>query len=170
MTKAMFNVLFLCTGNSARSVMAECILNRIGGGRFTGFSAGSHPKGAVHSVTLELLRKFNYKTDALRSKDWAEFAQPGAPIMDFVFTVCDRAAREVCPIWPGQPMTVHWGFPDPVEAKGPPEKVLAAFNDVYRQIEKRLQVFTNLPLESLDRLALQRRLDEMGRARVDSPA
>ncbi|MBM3586178.1 MAG: arsenate reductase ArsC [Alphaproteobacteria bacterium] len=168
MTKTAYNVLFLCTGNPARSVMAECNLNRIGGGRFTGYSAGSHPKGAIHPVTLEFLQEFNYKTESLRSKDWAECARPDAPAMDFVFTVCDRAAGEVCPIWPGQPMTAHRGLPDPVEATGTPERVFAVFNDVYRQIEKRLQVFTNLPIESLDRLALQRRLDAMGRALVDS--
>jgi protein-tyrosine-phosphatase len=158
-----YNVLFLCTGNSARSIMAECILERIGAGRFKAFSAGSQPKGTVSAHALALLRRFNYKTDRLRSKDWAEFAAPDAPVMDFVFTVCDKAAGEVCPIWPGQPMTAHWGFPDPVEASGNEERVKAVFHDVYRQIEKRLSIFVNLPLDSLDRLALKRRLDDMGR-------
>jgi protein-tyrosine-phosphatase len=143
--------------------MAECILNRLAPLRFKAYSAGSHPRGAVHPFALELLKRFNYPTDGLRSKDWDEFAGPQAPALDFVFTVCDRAAGEVCPVWPGQPMTAHWGFPDPVEATGSEEKIRRVFHDVYRQIEKRLSIFVNLPFDSLDRLALQRRLDELGR-------
>ena len=157
----LYNVLFLCTGNSCRSIMAECILNRVGAGRFRGYSAGSHPAGAVNPRALELLKHLNYATDDLRSKDWEEFAQADAPAMDFVFTMCDRAAGEVCPVWPGQPMTAHWGFPDPADAKGTEADIAAEFADVYRQIENLLSIFVNLPLASLDRLKLQERLHEM---------
>jgi arsenate reductase (thioredoxin) len=163
MTDHVYNVLFLCTGNSARSIIAECILNREGKGRFRGFSAGSHPKGQVHPFAIELLKKLNHPTAGLRSKDWEEFAAPGAPVMDFVFTVCDNAANEVCPVWPGQPMTAHWGLPDPAAAEGTEAERHLAFADAYRMLLNRISIFTNLPMRSLDRLALQKRLDEIGR-------
>jgi arsenate reductase (thioredoxin) len=163
MTDHVYNVLFLCTGNSARSILAECILNREGKGRFRGFSAGSHPKGQVHPFAIELLKKLNHPTAGLRSKDWEEFAAPGAPAMDFVFTVCDNAANEVCPVWPGQPMTAHWGLPDPAAADGTEAERHLAFADAYRMLLNRISIFTNLPMRSLDRLALQKRLDEIGR-------
>jgi arsenate reductase len=166
-----YRVLFLCTGNSARSIMAECALNRWGRGRFEAFSAGSHPKGEIHPMTLQLLRQFNYKTDGLRSKSWDEFAGPAAPALHFVFTVCDQAAGEVCPAWPGQPMTAHWGVPDPAAFVGPEDKQLRMFRDVYFQLERRIQIFTNLPIASLDKLSLQRRLDDIGqRADTDDDA
>ena len=165
--KRTYRVLFLCTGNSARSIMAECALNRIGAGRFQAFSAGSHPRGAVHPMALRLLRQFNYRTDGLRSKDWDEFAGPDAPPLNFVFTVCDQAAGEVCPVWPGQPMTAHWGVEDPAAFAGPKEKQVRRFRDVYFQLERRIQIFTNLPIVSLDRLSLQRSLDEIGKTRAD---
>ena len=160
----VYRVLFLCTGNSARSVMAECALNRWGSGRFEAFSAGSHPKGGIHPMTLQLLRQFNYRTDGLRSKSWDEFAAPGAPPLHFVFTVCDRAAGEVCPIWPGQPMTAHWGVQDPAAFVGPEDKKFRMFRDIYFQLERRIQIFTSLPIASLDKLSLQRRLDEIGQS------
>lgn len=163
MADHVYNVLFLCTGNSARSILAECILNREGKGRFRGFSAGSHPKGQVHPFAIELLKKLNHPTAGLRSKDWEEFAVPGAPVMDFVFTVCDNAANEVCPVWPGQPMTAHWGLPDPAAAEGTEAERHLAFADAYRMLLNRIGIFTNLPMRSLDRLALQKRLDEIGR-------
>jgi len=159
----VYNVLFLCTGNSARSIMAECALSRHGRGRFQAFSAGSHPKGEIHPMARELLDRFNYNTEHLRSKSWDEFATPEAPPLDFVFTVCDQAAGEVCPIWPGQPMTAHWGVEDPAAFKGPEEKKRRLFRDVYYQLERRIQIFTSLPIRSLDKLTLQRRLDEIGR-------
>lgn len=159
------NVLFLCTGNSARSIIAEAIVNREGRGRFRAFSAGSMPKGEVNPHTLALLRGLNYPTEGLRSKSWDEFAGPGAPKLDFVFTVCDDAAGEVCPVWPGQPVTAHWGMPDPAAATGSPAEVALAFADAYRMIKSRLGVFMDLRLEALDRLSLQRRLDEIGRRR-----
>jgi protein-tyrosine-phosphatase len=165
----LFNVLFLCTGNSARSIMAECILRRLGQGRFNAFSAGSHPAGKVNRYALELLQKLNHPIDGLRSKDWEEFAQPGAPEMDFVFTVCDRAAGEVCPVWPGQPMTAHWGFPDPAHFQGTEPEKRALFADVYGQIHNRLSIFVSLPLVSVDRLSLKKRLDELGQ-RAPQPA
>ena len=164
-----YDVLFLCTGNSARSIMAECLLERIGGARFRAFSAGSHPAGAVNPYALELLERRNHRTDHLRSKDWDEFAAPGAPVMNFAFTVCDRAAGEVCPLWPGQPISAHWGFPDPAAVKGKEAEVRAAFANTYREIATRIEIFTSLPLESLDRLAIERKLDEMGASRR-SPA
>ena len=163
MTDHVYNVLFLCTGNSARSILAECILNREGKGRFKAFSAGSHPKGKVHPFAIDLLKKMNYPTTTLRSKSWDEFAVPGAPHIDFVFTVCDNAANEVCPIWPGQPMTAHWGVPDPAEAEGTDAERHLAFADTYRMLNNRISIFTSLPLRSLDRLSLQKRLDEIGR-------
>ena len=158
-----YNVLFLCTGNSARSILAECILNREGRGRFRAFSAGSHPKGRVHPYALELLKKMNHATAGLRSKSWDEFAAPGAPHLDFVFTVCDNAADEVCPIWPGQPMTAHWGVPDPAAAEGTEAEQHLAFADAYRMLNNRISIFANLPLRSLDRLTLQKHLDEISR-------
>jgi protein-tyrosine-phosphatase len=165
MSEAAKNVLFLCTGNSARSILAEAILNREGRGTFKGYSAGSHPKGAVHPGALHLLRKLNYDTAFARSKDWAEFAKPGAPAMDFVFTVCDRAAAEACPIWPGQPMTAHWGVPDPAEAQGTEAERALAFADTYRMLSNRIGIFVNLPLATLDQLSLQKRLDQIGKTR-----
>jgi arsenate reductase (thioredoxin) len=163
MTEHVYNVLFLCTGNSARSILAECILNREGRGRFRAFSAGSHPKGQVHPFALELLKKMNHPTADLRSKSWDEFAAPGAPTLDFVFTVCDNAASEVCPFWPGQPMTAHWGVPDPAAAAGSDAERHLAFADAYRMLTNRISVFTSLPIRSIDRLTLQRRLEEIGR-------
>ena len=159
----VFNVLFLCTGNSARSILAEAILNREGKGEFVGYSAGSQPKGAVHPFAIDLLKKLNHPTDQLRSKSWDEFAVSGAPEMDFVFTVCDNAASEVCPVWPGQPMTAHWGVPDPAAAEGSEAERRLAFADAYRQLNNRLSIFNSLPISSLDRLSLQKRLEDIGR-------
>jgi arsenate reductase (thioredoxin) len=158
-----FNVLFLCTGNSARSIMAEAILNKIGAGKFRGYSAGSRPKGRVHPHTMQLLASLGYDTSGFRSKSWSEFAKPGAPALDFVFTVCDNAAGETCPVWPGQPMTAHWGIPDPAEAKGSAAEIGLAFRDAYRMLSQRIGVFAALPIRSLDQLSLQTRLDEIGR-------
>jgi protein-tyrosine-phosphatase len=157
-----YNVLFLCTGNSARSIMAEAILSRAGAGKFNAFSAGSHPKGEVHPEALRLLQRLNFKTDGLRSKSWDEFAQSGAPELDFVFTVCDNAAGEVCPIWPGQPMTAHWGVPDPAAVEGSAIDVARAFAVGFGRLSNRIEIFVNLPFKSLDRLALQKRLSEIG--------
>lgn len=158
-----FNVLFLCTGNSARSIMAEAILNKLGAGKFRAFSAGSRPKGSVHPETLGLLQSLGYDTSRFRSKSWSEFADPGAPLLDFVFTVCDNAADETCPVWPGQPMTAHWGIPDPAEAKGSAAEIALAFKDAYRMLNQRIGIFTSLPLRSLDHLSLQQKLREIGR-------
>jgi protein-tyrosine-phosphatase len=163
MSDRIYRVLFLCTGNSARSIVAECALNRCGRGRFEAFSAGSHPKGKIHPMSLQMLQRFNYRTNGLRSKSWDEFAGPDAPPLHFVFTVCDTVAGEVCPVWPGQPMTAHWGVEDPAAYVGPIEKQERLFRDVYFQLERRIQIFTSLPIASLDRLSLQRRLDEIGR-------
>ncbi|HRP23869.1 arsenate reductase ArsC [Thauera sp.] len=157
-----FNVLFLCSGNSARSIFAEAILNEEGRGRFRAWSAGSEPKGEVHPRALELLEKMSYPTAELRSKSWDEFAGGEAPEMDFVITVCDKAAREVCPVWPGQPMTAHWGVPDPVVVEGSATERHLAFVDAYRMLRNRIAVFVNLPIASLDRLSLKRRMDEIG--------
>jgi protein-tyrosine-phosphatase len=162
MKDGAYNVLFLCTGNSARSIIAECVLNRLGAGRFRAYSAGSFPKGAVHPYALELLSRAGYPTNGLRSKSWDEFAAPGAPPLDFVFTVCDRAAQEACPIWPGQPMTAHWGLPDPAAAEGKEAERRLAFADTLRALTNRISVFVSLPIASLDRLSLQRRLTEIG--------
>jgi protein-tyrosine-phosphatase len=164
MTERAYNVLFLCTGNSARSVIAEAILNRVGAGKFKAYSAGSMPKGEVHAETLALLKRLNYDTSAFRSKSWDEFAQPGAPPLDFVFTVCDNAAGEVCPIWPGQPMTAHWGIPDPAAATGSQVEIARAFANAYGAMNNRITVFVNLPFASLDRLSLQARLNAIGDA------
>ncbi len=158
----MYHVLFLCTHNSARSVIAECVMNRLGAGRFKGFSAGSQPRGEVHPYALELLARNGYDISQLRSKSWDEFAAPGAPRMDFVFTVCDDAANEVCPIWPGQPMTAHWGLPDPSAVQGTEAEKRYAFANTHRMLYQRIGIFVNLPLASLDRLALKRRIDEIG--------
>ena len=157
-----FNVLFLCTGNSARSIMAEVLLNHIGRGGFRAFSAGSHPRGSVHPLALETLRRSHLVIEGLRSKSWDELAVPGAPPLDFVFTVCDRAAKEVCPLWPGQPMTAHWGIEDPAVVEGTIEQQQRAFNAAFRALDARLRLFVSLPLESLDRLALQRQLNSIG--------
>ncbi len=158
-----FNVLFLCTGNSARSIMAEAILTKVGGGNFVALSAGSMPKGHVHPVALEMLRRNGFPASGYRSKSWNEFAGPGAPKLDFVFTVCDDAAGEVCPIWPGQPMTAHWGIPDPAAATGNEAEIALAFAEAYRVLNNRITLFASLPIASLDRLSLQHRLEEIGR-------
>jgi protein-tyrosine-phosphatase len=163
MVDHVYNVLFLCTGNSARSIIAEAIMNREAQGRFKAFSAGSHPKGQVHPFALDLLKKMNHPTASLRSKGWDEFATPDAPQLDFVFTVCDNAANEVCPVWPGQPMSAHWGLPDPAAAEGNETEQRLAFADTYRMLHNRISIFTSLPLKSLDKLSLQKRLDEIGR-------
>jgi protein-tyrosine-phosphatase len=160
-----FNVLFLCTGNSARSIMAEAIMNRLGPPKFRAFSAGSMPKGDVHPRTLEILEHNGFLPEAFRSKGWEEFSAPDAPKLDFVFTVCDNAANEVCPIWPGQPMTAHWGLPDPAEAAGGAAEIGLAFADTWRMLSNRIGLMVNLPIASLDRLSLQRRLDEIGKTR-----
>jgi protein-tyrosine-phosphatase len=159
-----YHVLFLCTGNSARSILAEAILNRLGGGRFIAHSAGSHPKGQVNPNAAALLQKLNYKTDGFRSKSWDEFADGRGPALDFVFTVCDDAAGEQCPYWPGQPMTAHWGQPDPAAATGNAAEIAAAFAEAYRMLTNRLTAFTNLALAGLDRLSLQARLNAIGKA------
>ena len=167
MTGQVFNVLFLCTGNSARSILAESLLNRLGGGRFRAYSAGSQPKGEVHPLALDLLRSFDFPIDGLRSKSWDEFAVPGAPVMDFVFTVCDQAAGEVCPVWPGQPVTAHWGMPDPAAAQGSEITQAQAFRDTFRVLENRIKLFAALPIVSLDQMSLARRIEAIGKARPD---
>jgi len=171
-TREPYNVLFLCTGNSARSIMAEAILNRAGQGKFRAFSAGSQPKGRVHPYTLDLLRRLNYDVTGMRSKSWNEFSKPGAPKLDFVFTVCDNAAQETCPVWPGQPMTAHWGVPDPAAASGNEAEVRLAFADTLRMLTNRINIFISLPLRSLDQLTLQRQLDSIGKTKDkgDEPA
>ena len=158
-------MLFLCTGNSARSIMAEAILNRSGQGRFRAFSAGSHPKGHVHPYALQLLNQLHYDVSELRSKSWIEFAQPAAPKLNFVFTVCDNAAAEACPVWPGQPMTAHWGIPDPAEATGTEAEIRFAFADALRMLTNRIHIFISLPIRSLDQLALQKQLDAIGKTK-----
>ena len=165
MTGNQFSVLFICTRNSARSILAESILNREGRGRFVAYSAGSHPSGTVHPFAFDLLTKLNYATHQLRSKSWDEFATEDAPKLDFIFTVCDDAAGEVCPVWPGQPMTAHWGIPDPARVEGTEAEQRLAFADAYRMLNNRISVFVNLPLASLDRLALHKRLSEIGKDR-----
>jgi arsenate reductase (thioredoxin) len=157
-----YNVLFLCTGNSARSIIAEAILNKAGAGTFRAYSPGSHPQGKVHPETLRLLQSLGYDTSAFRSKSWSEFADPGAPRLDFVFTVCDNAAGETCPFWPGQPMTAHWGIPDPAESTGTAAEVALAFKEAYRMLNQRIGIFTALPIKSLDQLTLQNKLREIG--------
>jgi arsenate reductase (thioredoxin) len=160
-----YNVLFLCTGNSARSIIAEALINQRGGGKFHGFSAGSHPKGAVHPIALQLLKEMNFPTQGLRSKSWDEFAVPGAPHLDFVFTVCDNAAAEVCPYWPEQPVTAHWGVPDPAAVEGSETEKWAAFREALGMLDNRIKIFTSLPLGSLERSKLQERLDAIGKTR-----
>lgn len=164
------NVLFLCTGNSARSIMAECILNRLGRGKFNAYSAGSQPLGHIHPLALNLLKKTNHDVSQLRSKPWDEFAAPGAPKLNFVFTVCDNAAQETCPIWPGQPMSAHWGLPDPAKAIGTEAEQAFAFDDCFRMLTQRISIFVNLPIESLSKLSLQHHLDEIGRTRREAPS
>jgi len=164
MTDPTFNVLFLCTGNSARSILAEAILNSLGRGRMEAFSAGSQPKGEVHPLALAQLRKANLPADSCRSKSWSEFVTPDAPTLDFVFTVCDNAANEVCPTWPGQPMTAHWGIPDPAAFEGSEEEKQRAFAQAFMQLQNRISLFLALPMASLDRMSLQQRLREIGNA------
>lgn len=164
MADRIYNVLFLCTGNSARSIMAEAILNHAGGGRFRGFSAGSHPSGKVNPFALALLDRSHLPVNGLRSKPWDEFAAPGAPALDFVFTVCDNAAGEVCPVWPGQPISAHWGVEDPAAIQGSDEEKQRAFTTAFNQLRNRINMFASLPMEKLDRLALKKKLDEIGRS------
>ena len=162
-TDREFNVLFLCTNNSARSIMAECVMNRWGGGKFHAFSAGSKPRGTVHPITLQVLNEMKYETGGLRSKDWNEFAQPDSPPLDFVFTLCDRAAAEICPTWPGQPIRAHWGIQDPVAVVGTSAATRKAFLKVYTELEQRIRIFTALPIETLERFALERWVTEIGK-------
>jgi len=163
MPDRIFNVLFLCTGNSARSVLAEAILNKHGAGTFNAFSAGSQPKGRVHPRTLELLQGLGYDTSKFRSKSWDEFARPGAPPLDFIFTVCDNAAGESCPLWPGKPMTAHWGIPDPAEATGSEAEIALAFRNAYAMLLRRIERFTTLPFDRLDQMTIGARLRDIGR-------
>lgn len=167
MTDRLRNVLFLCTGNSARSIMAEALLNRDGLGRFRAFSAGSHPKGEVHPMALQLLSRLNFPTKDMRSKSWSEFAAPGAPELDFVFTVCDNAAGEMCPAWPGQPMTAHWGIEDPAAVEG--ERQREAFEKALFYLQNRISLFINLPMDSLDKMSLQQRLHDIGKTKDAGP-
>jgi len=167
MSNKSYNVLFLCTRNSARSIIAEAVLTRVGTDRFNAFSAGSHPADAPHPYAIELLKKMNHPTESARSKSWDEFAADNAPQMDFVFTVCDQAAAEICPVWPGQPMSAHWGVEDPAALDGNEAEKRLKFADTYRMLTNRISIFVNLPMESLDRLALQRRLDDIGRSVPD---
>lgn len=164
MVERVYNTLFLCTGNSARSIFGEAILNQLGRGRFHAYSAGSHPRGEVNPHAVKLLQRLRFSIEGLRSKSWNEFAQPGAPKLDFVFTVCDNAAAETCPIWPGQPMTAHWGVPDPAAVEGSEEQITKAFSDAFLHLQRRISLFVSLPLEKLNRLSLQERLDEIGHA------
>jgi len=165
-----YRTLFLCTGNSARSILAEAILRKHGGERFRAFSAGSRPAGRVHPVALEVLREYGHETEGLRSKSWDALAGPDAPALDFVFTVCDQAAGETCPVWPGQPMTAHWGMPDPAACAGPPGEQRAVFRRAYVELERRIDLLTQLPIEALDRLSLQHRLDAIGGSASRDPA
>jgi arsenate reductase len=167
MDDRVFNVLFLCTGNSARSILAEQLVNHWGHGKFRGYSAGSHPRGTVHPVALQLLRKMKLPTEGLHSKSWDEFAAPGAPRLDFVFTVCDNAAGEVCPVWPGQPMTAHWGVEDPAAVEGSETEQWLAFRKTFKELENRIKVFASLPIRSLDRIKLQERLHAIGQSRTE---
>jgi arsenate reductase len=167
-TPAAYNVLFLCTGNSARSILAECSLRRWSRGRFNAFSAGSHPRGEIHPTTLEVLREMNFDTSGLRSKSWDEFAQPGSVPLHFVFTVCDQAAGEACPLWPGQPMTAHWGVEDPAKFEGPHDAQLRFFRRIYMELDARIRIFSSLRLDDLDQLTLRRRLEDIGQSRLPS--
>jgi len=162
MNDKVYNVLFVCTGNSARSIIAEGLLNEMGGGRFRAWSAGSHPKGTVHPMALAVLAEHRIPTDGFRSKGWEEFAQPNAPQMDFVFTVCDQAAGEVCPVWPGQPMTAHWGMPDPAAVQGDADTQRRAFLDTFVTMQRRLRLMLSLPLASLDALAIKKEIKDIG--------
>ena len=162
MSDKVYNVLFVCTGNSARSILAEALLNEMGGGRFRAWSAGSHPKGTVHPMALAVLAEHRIPTDGFRSKGWEEFAQPNAPQMDFVFTVCDQAAGEVCPVWPGQPMTAHWGMPDPAAVQGDADTQRRAFLDTFVTMQRRLRLMLSLPLASLDALAIKKEIKDIG--------
>ncbi|HEY2658251.1 MAG TPA: arsenate reductase ArsC [Caulobacteraceae bacterium] len=157
-----FNVLILCTGNSARSILAEALVNKLGEGRFVGHSAGSFPKGEVHPQAIALLKSLGYATERFRSKSWDEFAAPGAAELDFVITVCDNAAGEICPIWPGRPITAHWGIPDPAAVDGSPSQIVLAFSEAYQSLERRISLFTSLPVASLDKITLKRRMDDIG--------
>jgi len=168
MPAKVYNVLFLCTGNSARSILAEALIDHWGNGQFKGYSAGSFPKPAVNPLSLMLLERLGMPTVHLRSKSWDEFVAPGAPGMDFVFTVCDQAAGEVCPVWPGQPVTAHWGIPDPAAVEGSEAERMLAFTDAYRMLERRIKIFLSLPLASLDRMAITRKVQEIGRLRSDT--
>ena len=161
----VFNVLFICTGNSARSIMAEAVLNRAGQGRFRAFSAGSQPKRQVHPYVIDLLRRLNYDLSGVRSKSWLEFSGPNAPKLDFAFTVCDAAAAETCPVWPGQPMTAHWGLPDPAAATGAEAEIRFAFADAMRMLTNRINIFVSLPMKSLNQLTLQKQLDAIGKTK-----
>ncbi|MGH8178708.1 MAG: arsenate reductase ArsC [Steroidobacter sp.] len=163
MTDRPYNVLFLCTGNSARSILAEALINHWGRGRFVGYSAGSSPKGEVHPIALELLKHMNMPTEGMCSKSWDEFAKPGAPKLDFVFTVCDNAAAQTCPVWPGQPMTAHWGVADPAAVEGSDTDKWVAFRQAFRELESRIKIFSSLPIKSLDRVKLQERLRDIGK-------
>jgi protein-tyrosine-phosphatase len=167
MSNSRYTVLFLCTGNSARSIMAEALLNFWGRGRFQAFSAGSHPRGSVHPLALDALRRNHLAVDDLRSKSWDEFVTPDAPPLDFVFTVCNNAAAEVCPIWPGQPLTAHWGILDPAAVEGSDDEKLRAFNRAYRELDARIKIFTSLRIDMLDKLALKRELDAIGHGREE---
>jgi arsenate reductase len=167
MSDRVYNVLFLCTGNSARSVMAECAINRWGKGKFRGFSAGSHPKGVVHQMTMELLTELNYETAGLRSKSWDEFERPQSVALDFIFTVCDQAAGETCPLWPGMPIKAHWGVADPAAFVGSREATRQFFWRIYRELENRIKLFVSLPIEGLNRLALENRIREIGELKPD---
>jgi len=166
MSPRPFNVLILCTGNSARSILGEALINHWGRGKFVGYSAGSSPKGQVHPIALELLQHMKMPTAGMRSKSWDEFARPGAPRLDFVFTVCDNAAGEMCPVWPGQPMTAHWGVEDPAAVEGSDTDKWLAFRKAFRELESRIKIFTSLPIETLDRARLQERLHDIGRSRA----
>lgn len=168
MTEKTYNVLFICTGNSARSILGESLINRYGGGRFHGYSAGSFPKGTVHPYALDLLRSLDFPIEGLRSKNWEEFAKPSAPDMDFVFTVCDQAAAESCPVWPGQPVTAHWGIPDPAAVDGSEAERMNAFREAFRMLERRIKLFLALPIASLDRLLLTGKVEAIGRLRNDA--
>lgn len=169
MADTPYNVLFICTGNSARSILAESLINRWGAGKFRGYSAGSHPRGEIHPLAIYELEQNGYATEGLRSKSWDEFTAPGAPRMDFVFTVCDTAAGETCPLWPGQPMTAHWGVADPAAVEGDRLTRLAAFVTAFRELQSRISIFVNLPFDSLDSLRLQEKLDEIGRTALTAP-
>jgi protein-tyrosine-phosphatase len=164
----VFNVLFICTGNSARSIMAEAVLNRAGQARFRAFSAGSQPKGHIHPYAIELLKRLHYDVSGLRSKNWEEFSRPGSPLMDFAFTLCDDAAAETCPVWPGQPMTAHWGLPDPAAATGTEAEIRLAFADALRMLTNRINIFVSLPMKSLDLLTLQKQLEAIGKTKDET--